>query len=129
MIELERYPLGAAHSRQPGKEMANNDLRWITEVIEKLQVPQRYNERERLTQILKKAAPALIKALNHSAVHGFRMWDENSDDEESLIPAGHTCNACGQDHCFEDENPKHRSPCAYEDLLQVLEDIQKEEDK
>lgn len=115
--------------------MENKDLEWIAEVIEKLQVPQKYNERERLTKILKRVAPALIKVLDWTALSKF-----STGDKEEWTYCGHSCNACGQDHYIEENNPKHREtgadrdgnggePCRYEELLQVLEDIQKEEDK
>lgn len=120
--------------------MENNDLVWIRDVIEKLQVPMTYNERKRLTNILVKVAPALIETLDETAMAGFSTYFTNDKGEDELIRAGHTCNACGQDHYFEEGNPKHwdigvkrdgtgGEQCKYEKLLQVLEDAEKEEDK
>ena len=120
--------------------MDSKELEWITDVIAKLQVPQVYNERERLTRILKKVAPALIKALDYTAVVGFSTYHTDDNGKDTLVKAGHTCNGCGQDHYFAEENPKHYSggtrndpnaklPCIIEDLFQLLEEVQEEEDK
>jgi len=118
--------------------MENKDLEWIADVIEKLQVPQTYNERQRLTKILERVAPALIRVLDWTALSKFRMWKEGLGDDETEY-AGHTCNACGQDHYIDENNPKHcetgvkrdgtgGKPCRYEELLQLLREEQKKED-
>ena len=120
--------------------MENKELEWIAEVAEKLQSPQTYNERQRLTKILERIAPALIEALNYTAVVGFSTYHTDDDGNDTLVHAGHTCNGCGQDHYFAEENPKHYSggtrdnpdaklPCIVEDLFHLLAEIQKEEDK
>jgi len=119
--------------------MENKDLEWIADVIEKLQVPQTYNERQRLTKILERVAPAMIKVLDWTALAKFSTWKEGCEDDETVY-AGHTCNACGQDHYIEEGNPKHREtgadqdgnggePCRYEELLQLLQAEQPNEDK
>ena len=112
--------------------MENKELAWITEVIEKLQVPQTYNERERLTKILKRVAPALIKVLDYTAIQYFV-----SHDKDGVKDHGHTCNSCGQDHYYMEKNPKHcetgvkrdgtgGEPCKYEELLQILKESEEE---
>lgn len=120
--------------------MQNSDLKWIKDVIFKLQSPMTYNERKRLTDILVGVSPALIDALEHSALSGFSTYFTNDKGEDELVRAGHTCNACGQDHYFKENNPKHidtgvkrdgtgGEQCRYEKLLQILEDAEKEKDK
>jgi len=120
--------------------MENNDFAWIKDVIAQLQVPITHNERVRLTKILVKVAPALIDAVDYTAMAGFSTYHTDDDGKDTLVRAGHTCNGCGQDHYFEEGNPKHYSggtrddpdaklPCVVEDLFQLLEDIKKEEDK
>lgn len=118
--------------------MENKDLAWIATVIDRLQKPLTYNERQRLTKILERVAPALLNVLDWTALSKFRMWKEGPGDEETKY-AGHTCNACGQDHFIDDDNPKHREtgadrngnggePCRYEELLQLLKEEQKKEE-
>ena len=120
--------------------MENNDLKWIKDLIYKLQDPMTHNERQRLTKILVKVSPALIEVLDYTALAGFSTYHTNDKGEDELVRAGHTCNSCGQDHYFEKGNPKHwdtgvkrdgtgGEQCRYEKLLQVLEDAEKEEDK
>ena len=55
--------------------MDNKDLEWISDVIDKLQVPQTHNERQRLTKILERVAPALIKVLDYTTIR-----DGNSEE-------------------------------------------------
>ena len=116
------------------------ELEWIRDVIEKLQHPLTYNERKRLTNTLVKVAPALIKVVDYTAIVGFSTYHTDDDGKDTLVKAGHTCNGCGQDHYFAEDNPKHYSggtrddpdaklPCVVEDLLQLLEDTRTEEDK
>ncbi len=115
--------------------MENTDLEWIADVIEKLQVPQTYNERQRLTKILERVAPALIRVLDYTAIQHFV-----SHDKDGIKDRGHTCNACGQDHYYKENNPKHcetgadrdgngGEPCRYSELLTILAEEQKNEDK
>lgn len=123
------------HSYFKGSRMENKELGWIAEVIEKLQVPQTHNERERLTKILKTVAPALIKVLDWTALSKF-----STGDNEEWTYSGHSCNACGQDYYIKENNPEHKETgadrdgnggekCRYEELLQILTELQKEEDK
>jgi hypothetical protein len=120
--------------------MDSKELEWIAEVVEKLQVPQHYNERQRLVKILERVAPAIIKTLDYTAMVGFSTYHTDDDGIDTLVKAGHTCNGCGQDHYFEEENPKHYSggtrdnpdaklPCRVEDLFQLLEEEERKEDK
>lgn len=116
--------------------MENKDLEWIKDVIAKLQVPQTYNERERLTKILKAAAPAIIEALDQTAVMQFgRPRDDNK-----FVATGHTCNGCGQDHHYDEGNPKHMvvglrrdgtggEQCKVERLFQNLAELEVKQDK
>lgn len=119
--------------------MENKELKWIAEVIEKLQVLQTYNEGERLTKILKKVAPALIAALDYAALSKFSIHDPDSEDKNSMIYAGHTCNACGHDYFIEENNAKHSRicvgrdgkgglDCRYEKLLTLLKEIETEQE-
>ena len=112
--------------------MENKDLAWIIDVIEKLSVPQTYNERQRLTKILVQVSPALIKVLDYTAIQYF-----GSHDKDGVKDHGHTCNSCGQDHYYMEKNPKHcetgvkrdgsgGEPCKYEELLQVLREAEEE---
>jgi len=113
--------------------MENKDLAWIADVIEKLQVPQTYNERERLTKILKRVAPALIRTLDYTAVVGFTSY--TADDE--IRKTGEMCNSCGTDYEFGSNYPRHRTvgedregePCRYEELIHILKEEEKKEDK
>lgn len=120
--------------------MRNKELEWIADVIKKLQVPQTYTERQRLTKILERLAPDLIIALDETMLGGFSTYFTNDQGEDELVKAGHSCNGCGQDHYFEEGNPKHwdigvkrdgsgGEQCKVEKLLQVLEDAEKKEDK
>lgn len=120
--------------------MENVELKWITEVIEKLQTPQTYNEREKLTKILKQAAPAIIKALDETATQGWGQIKTCTDLTEQFIKTGETCNGCGEDFSFESTKPKHRDlgkrrdgtkgeKCSIEHLYQVLEGLEKNSDK
>ena len=117
--------------------MENKDLEWIADVIEKLQSPMVYNERQRLTKILERVAPALIEAIDYTAIVGFSSYNEQ---EDKFTRCGETCNGCGQDHYFAEENPKHYScgtrdnpdaklPCVVEDLLHILKKEEADEDK
>jgi hypothetical protein len=117
--------------------METNELAWITDVIAKLQVLQTYNERERLIKILKKAAPAIIAALDYTAMSGFSTYNET---DGLMTKAGHSCNGCGQDHYFEEGNAKHckpgtkrdgtgGEPCRVEDLFHILKELEETEDK
>ncbi len=116
--------------------MENEDLAWIADVIEKLQVPQIYNERERLTKILKRVAPALIRTLDYTAVVGYI----SCTDDDEIKKTGETCNSCGADYEFGSNYPRHRivgqdregkggEPCRYEELVQLLKEEEKKEDK
>lgn len=120
--------------------MDNKDFEWIADVVAKLQVPQHYNERQRLLKILVEVAPAIIEALDYTAVVGFSTYHTDDDGKDTLVKAGHTCNGCGQDHYFEEDNPKHYSggtrddpdaklPCCVEDLFHILEEAQNKKDK
>jgi hypothetical protein len=113
-----------------------DELKWIAEVIEKLQVPQTYNERQRLTKILERVAPAMIKALDYTAVVGFSSYN----DKDELVRSGQMCNGCGHDHYFDEGNAKHRKigvkrdgtggeECCVEQLFQVLKEEENAEDK
>jgi len=115
--------------------MDNKDLEWIADVVAKLQTPQVYTERERLTKILKKVAPALIKVLDYTVIQHF-----TSLDKDGIKDRGHTCNACGQDHYYSENNPKHcetgadrdgngGETCRYVELIQILEEEKNKEDK
>jgi len=117
--------------------MEINELAWIKDVVEKLQVPQTYNERERLTKILHKAAPAIIDVLDYTAMAGFTTYNVIVGTREN---AGHTCNGCGQDHFFDEGNAKHckpgtkrdgtgGEPCRVEDLFHILKELEETEDK
>lgn len=116
--------------------MENKDLEWIADVVEKLQTPQTYNERQRLAKILERVAPALIKALNETAI----MQYGRPNDEDKFIPTGHTCNGCGHDYEYFSGGPKHRflgvkrdgtdgEQCSVESLFQLLKEEQQKEDK
>jgi len=116
--------------------MDSKELEWIADVVNKLQSPMVYNERQRLTKILERVAPALIKAIDYTAVVGFSTYNENDE----VVRGGETCNGCGQDHYFAEGNPKHYSggtrdnpdaklPCVVEDLFQVLKEEESKEDK
>ena len=113
--------------------METNELAWITDVIAKLQVPQTHNERQRLSKILEKAAPAIIAALDYTAMTGFSTYNNDENGDDILVKAGHTCNGCGQDHYFEEGNAKHYAgetkSCRVEDLFQILKELEEAEDK
>lgn len=120
--------------------MDSKEFEWIANVINKLQVPQTYTERQRLTKILERVAPALIKALDYTAIVEFSTYHTDDDGKDTLVKSGHTCNGCGQDHYFEEGNPKHYSggtrdnpdaklPCCIEDLFQLLAEEENKEDK
>ena len=105
--------------------MDSKELEWIADVIDKLQSPMVHNERQRLTKILERVAPALIKAIDYTAVVGFSSY--NADG--TPMRKGQSCNGCGQDHYFHKGNPKHRGTeneqCCVETLFQILEDEEK----
>ena len=113
----------------------------IIQVIEKLQRPQTYNEREKLIKILNQAAPAIIKALDETATQGWGQIKTCTDLEERFVKTGETCNGCGHDSSFKDDKPKHRKTgkkrdgtdeekkCSIEHLYQVLEELEKDSDK
>ena len=120
--------------------MENSELNWITEVIEKLQRPQTYNEREKLIKILKQAAPAIIKALDETATLAWGQVKTCTDLEERFVKTGETCNGCRHDSNLADDEPKHRNigerrdgtggeKCSIEHLYQVLEELEKDSDK
>jgi len=120
--------------------MKNKELEWIGEIAEKLQVPMTYTERQRLTKTLVDVAPDLIKALDETIFAGFSTYFTNDAGEDELVKAGHSCNGCGQDHYFKENNPKHSDigvkrdgtggeQCEVEKLLQILEDAENKEDK
>ena len=116
--------------------MDTKELEWIKDVIEKLQVPQTYNERQRLTRILQKVAPAMIRVIDYTAIVGFVSYI----DDDTKVREGHTCNGCGHDYHYNEGGTKHytggtrddpdaKTPCCVEDLFQILEEAEKEEDK
>lgn len=116
--------------------MDSKELEWIAEVVDKLQSPMVYNERQRLTKILERVAPALIKAIDYTAIAGF----SSIGPDDTLVRTGQSCNGCGQDHYFNENNPKHiqlgvkrdgtgGEQCCIESLFQILEEEQKNEDK
>lgn len=117
--------------------MKNKELEWIKNVVEKLQQPQTYNERQRLIKILETVAPALIKVVDYTAVVEFGSCVH---DDNEVKPDGHTCNGCGQDHYFDEGNAKHytggtrenpdaQTPCCVEDLFLILKGLEETEDK
>ena len=116
--------------------MENKDLVWIKDVIVKLQVPQTYNERQRLTKILQDAAPAMIEALDHTVASQYGQ----PRDDNKFVATGQTCNGCGQDYWYDEGNPKHMvigmkrdgtggEQCKVEHLFQTLAELEVKQDK
>jgi hypothetical protein len=82
-------------------ENIETKLEWIKDVAEKLQVPQTYNERQRLTKIMVEAMPLIIEALESSAHTGYGQYGAYDDGQYDWIPFGYSCNGCGRDHKYE----------------------------
>ena len=82
-------------------ENIETKLAWIKDIAEKLQVPQTYNERQRLTKIMVEAMPLIITALEESAHTGYGQYGPREDGTHDWIACGYSCNGCGRDHKYE----------------------------
>jgi len=136
LIELGRCLRAPTILTTKGSKMDVDDLKWIAEIVEKLQVPQTHNERKRLTKILERVAPAMITTLDYTTVVGFSSYN----DKDEIVRSGEMCNGCGQDHYYDEGNPRHREigvkrdgtggeECCVKQLFQVLKDEEEKEDK
>ena len=88
-----------------------NRLEWIKDVAEKLQVPQTYNERQRLLKIMEKAMPLIIETLEETAHTGYGTHEPADDGEYAWVPSGYTCNGCGFDHRFKEKGVSDVDDC------------------
>ena len=118
-------------------------LAWIKDVAEQLQVPQTYNERQRLLKIMEKAMPQIILALEESAHMGYGNTEPADDGEFIWVQSGYTCNGCGYDHRYATPGetevaecvlPKDRdgnvySDCEVDNLLRFLKELEESSDK
>ena len=109
--------------------MENKKLKWIKEIADKLQVPQTYNERQRLLKIAGKALPQIVKTLEESAHTGFGNIKSMPDGTEEWTQDGDSCNGCGRDHWYDKRNTQHSDNCEVEKLYQFLEELEKSSDK
>ena len=120
--------------------MENTTLEWIAEIADKLQEPLTHNERQRLTKIVIKLLPLIIKALDQTAVMKFGQYKTMLGNlEEEFVYSGETCNGCGQDYSIDLLNPRHRKinetrkgeggQCTLEKLILILKETEEAEDK
>ena len=119
--------------------MKNEELKWITEIAEKLQSPLTHNERQKLTKIAVNALPTILKALDESATTGYSQHRVFDDGTEGMVPTGECCNGCGQDYDYTNRKARHwrgtnrdgedTSKCEIEELHKFLADLEEKSAK